>query len=170
MEMLQTALVWVLGIIGGLSLTGIIIIIVHALIKGLINRIIMKFNVEKMFEACLNKQMEKIKSVSFSQNIQPIVMSEMVKLKEELKEQLSKEIRITQKKYDNLMLVLEKFYAYFDDALVSDVKKQELKEAIELAKKEISTPEVIEVKEIVIEEPKEKKEPKEQSKATKIER
>lgn len=168
--MLQTALVWVLGIIGGLSLTGIIVIILHALIKGLINRIIMKFNVEKMFEACLNKAMEKIKSVSFTQNIQPIVMSEMVKLKEELKEQLSKEIRITQKKYDNLMLVLEKFYAYFDDALVSDVKKQELKEAIELAKKDISAPEVIEVKEIVIEEPKEKKEPKEQSKVTKIER
>ena len=56
---------------------------------------------------------------------------------------------------DNIPLaVLEKFYAYFDDSLVSENKKQELRQALDEAKNKPVETQNIKVDEIVEEEAK----------------
>lgn len=168
MEFLNEIWLWILGILGGVSYTGIIAAVIYGCLKGGFNRTLQKMNIEKINENLANKQMERIKQVSFKQNIQPIVESELKKVTETANEYIKKQLEEVQKKYDNVIAVLEKFYAYFDDSLVSDSKKQDLKQALQDAKTETSTPNEIEVSQVVIEEPKEEK--KEKIKKTKIER
>ena len=168
MEILNNIWVWLVGILSGVSFTGIVAAVIYGCLKGGFNRTLQKINIEKIVEGVVNKQMERIKKVSFTQNIQPLVESELLKVYEKTNETVVKELQKTQEKYDKLVNVLEKFYAYFDDSLVSDSKKQELKEALDTAKTE--KPKDIEIKEIEIEELEENKEQKEKTKKTKIER
>lgn len=168
MEFLNEIWMWIVGILGGVSYTGIVSAVIYGCLKGGFNKTLQKMNIEKINENLANKQMERIKQVSFKQNIQPIVESELKKVTETANEYIKKQLEEVQKKYDNVIAVLEKFYAYFDDSLVSDSKKQDLKQALQDAKTETSTPNEIEVSQVVIEEPKEEK--KEKIKNTKIER
>lgn len=170
MEILSNIWVWIVGALSGISVAGIVAAITYGCIKGLCNRTTQRINIEKINENIANKQMERIKKVSFTQNIQPLVESELKKITEMSNEYIKKYMEETQKKYDNLIAVLEKFYAYFDDSLVSDTKKKELKDALENAKADVSKPNEVEVKEIVIDEPVENEQPKEKTKKTKIER
>ena len=170
MEFLSNIGMWIVGALGGLTITGIISAIIYGCLKGAFNRALQKMNIEKINENLANKQMERIKKVSFTQNIQPLVETELKKVTEAANEYLKKELIETQKKYDNVIMVLEKFYAYFDDSLVSDVKKEELRKALDDAKNDTSKPNEINVDEIVIEEPKKAVETKETSKKTKIDR
>ena len=157
MEFINNIWIWIGSAIGGISLAGIIAAIVYGCLKGAFNRTISKINLEKTSETIANKQMERIKKVSFSQNIQPIVESELRKITDAANEYIKKELDETQKRYDNVINILEKFYAYFDDSLVSESKKQELKKALEEAKSEVPVSNEIQIKEIVVEEPKKKK-------------
>ena len=170
MEFLSNIGMWIVGALGGLSIAGIISAIIYGCLKGAFNRTLQKMNIEKINENLANKQMERIKKVSFTQNIQPLVETELKKVTEAANEYIKKELIETQKKYDNVIMVLEKFYAYFDDSLVSDVKKEELRKALDDAKNDTSKPNEINVDEIVIEEPKKAVETKETSKKTKIDR
>lgn len=156
MEIFNNVLIWILGAVGGITVGGIVAAIIIGCIKGAFNRAIQKMNVEKVAESVVDKQMDRIKAVSFTQNIQPIAVSELKKVTETANAYLKEQLEATQKQYNQIINVLEKFYAYFDDSLVSDKKKQELKLAIEDAKGTMPNSEIA-VKEIVIEEPKKKK-------------
>lgn len=170
MEFLSNIWLWIVSAIGGLSIAGIITTVIYGTLKGAFNRTIQKMNIEKINENLANKQMERIKKVSFTQNIQPLVETELRKITEAANEYIKKELQETQKKYDNVIAVLEKFYAYFDDSLVSDFKKEELRKALDDAKNDTSKPNEIYVDEIIIEEPKSAVETKEISKKVKINR
>ena len=94
----------------------------------------------------------------------------MKKITEAANEYIKASLAETQKKYDKLIAVLEKFYAYFDDSMVSETKKQELKQALEEAKTEPKSAQSIVVEETISQEQKQAVEPKETAKKNKIER
>ena len=169
-DFLSNVGVQLVAFFSGLSLTTIVALVIYFCIKGAWDKTLKKVNLEKFSEDLANKQTERIKEVSFKQNIQPIVESELKRITENYDNRLLEELTKTQEKYNNLILVLEKFYAYFEDSLVSESKKEELKEAIENAKEEAPISNETETEEIIIDEPKTAPEPKEKPKKAKIER
>lgn len=79
--------------------------------------------------------LEKIKNISFEQDIQPIVQSELKKVTEEANTYLKQQLKETQEGYNKLLNCVEKLAMYFDNSIgVSDEAKAELKNAIELAR------------------------------------
>ena len=170
MEILQNIWVQVLALLGGVSFTTVVALVIYFCVKGAFDKAIKKANLQKFSEDLANKQTDRIKNISFRHSIQPIVESELKKITENANQYLLKALVEMEKKYDSLLNVLEKFYAYFDDSLVSETKKQELKEAIENAKEKAPISNETETKEIIIEEPKETPVEKNEIKKSKIER
>ena len=171
MEIFNEIWVWLVAALGGISLTSVITAVITGCLKGAFNKTISKINVEKIADDATNKGIEKVKKISFEQSIQPIVESELKKITEAANEYIKASLAETQKKYDKLIAVLEKFYAYFDDSMVSETKKQELKQALEEAKTEPKSAQGVVVEEIVEPTTKQAVEPKTERKSTtKVER
>ena len=166
MEIFNEIWVWLVAALGGISMTSIITAVIIGCLKGAFNKTISKINVEKIADDATNKGIEKVKKISFEQSIQPVVESELKKITETANEYIKWAIKETQKKYDNLIAILEKFYAYFDDSMVSETKKQELKQAINEAKNQPITAQNIILEETNIQEQKQAIEPKEMAKET----
>ena len=170
MEIFNEIWIWLVTALGGISMTSIITAVIIGCLKGAFNKIISKINVEKIADDATNKGIEKVKKISFEQSIQPIVESELKKITEAANEYIKTSLVETQKRYDKLIAVLEKFYAYFDDSMVSETKKQELKQALEEAKTEPKSAQSVVVEETISKEQKQDVEPKETAKKNKIER
>ena len=137
MEILNQIWVWIGTAIGGISLAGIISAIIYGSLKGAFNRTISKINVQKIAEQATEKGVDKVKKISFTHSIQPIVESELKKINEYYVEVLKIYMEETAKKYDNVIKVLEKLSAYFDNSIgVNETAKQELKQVIAEAKNE----------------------------------
>ena len=171
MEIFNEIWIWLVTALGGISITSIIAAVIISCLKGAFNKTISKINVEKIADDATNKGIEKVKKISFEQSIQPIVESELKKITEAANEYIKASLVETQKRYDKLIAVLEKFYAYFDDSLVSETKKQELKQALEEAKTEPKSAQGVVVEEMVEPITKQAVEPKTERKSTtKVER
>lgn len=133
--------------IGGVSLLAIIGTVIWFTLKAAFNRTIRKINIEKIVDVAVDKAVDRIKKVSFSHNIQPIVLSEVKKLGEEIRAEVENqyaEIKDFQRKQ---VAIAEKQALYFDDSIISDDKKKALKDAIADAMCE-----PVEVKSVVVEE------------------
>jgi mRNA-degrading endonuclease RelE of RelBE toxin-antitoxin system len=172
MEIFNQIWVWIGTALGGISLAGIISTIIYGCLKGAFNRTIAKINVQKIADQATEKGVEKVKKVSFSHTIQPLVESELKKLNEHYVEVLKVYMESVAKKYDNLVLVLEKLSAYFDNSIgVNETAKQELKQVLAEAKNEQISAESVVVEEIIEQTPIQVAEPKETAKLnTKVER
>lgn len=128
--------------LAGISLSSIFGAIIYGSLRGAFNKTISKLNVEKISENATEKGIEKIKRVSFTHSIQPLVESRLEKISEKAEEISKAELVKMEKKYDNIVLVLEKFAAYFDNSIgVSENSKLELRSALNLAK---NTPNLVE--------------------------
>ena len=137
MEILNQVWVWLVSAIGGISLAGIITAIIYGSLKGAFNRAISKINVQKISEQATEKGVERVKKITFTHSIQPIVESELKKVNEYSVEILKTYMEETAKKYENVLNVLDKLSAYFDNSIgVSENAKNELKQAIAEAKNE----------------------------------
>lgn len=137
MEILNQIWVWIGTAVGGISLAGIISAIIYGSLKGAFNRTISKINVQKIAEQATEKGVDKVKKISFTHSIQPIVESELKKVNEYYVEVLKIYMEETAKRYDNVIKVLEKLSAYFDNSIgVNETAKQELKQVIAEAKNE----------------------------------
>lgn len=94
-----------------------------------------------------------IQNITFEQNIQPLVKSELKKVTEEANEYVKQQLKETQEGYNKLLNCLEKLSAYFDNSIgVSDEAKAELKQAIEEAKVPAEPTNTFETKVVVEEE------------------
>lgn len=94
-----------------------------------------------------------IKNITFEQDIQPLVKSELKKVTEEANEYVKQQLKETQEGYNKLLNCLEKLSAYFDNSIgVSDEAKAELKQAIEEAKVPAEPANTFETKVVVEEE------------------
>ena len=172
MEFLNEIWVWIMSAIGGVSLSAIISAIIYGCLKGAFNKTISKINVESIADKATEKGVERVKKVSFTHNIQPLVESELKKVNEHSVEVLKKELADVQTKYDNVIDILDKLACYFDNSIgVAEEKKAELKQAIAKAQNKPMVAESVVVDEIVEPTQKQAVEPKiERNSTTKVER
>ena len=172
MEFLNEIWVWIMSAIGGLSLSAIISAIIYGCLKGAFNKTISKINVESIADKATEKGVERVKKVSFTHNIQPLVESELKKVNEHSVEVLKKELADVQTKYDNVIDILDKLACYFDNSIgVAEEKKAELKQAIAKAQNKPMVAESVVVDEIVEPTQKQAVEPKtDRNSTTKVER
>ena len=172
MEFLNEIWVWIMSAIGGLSLSAIISSIIYGCLKGAFNKTISKINVESIADKATEKGIERVKKVSFTHNIQPLVESGLEKVNEKAVETLREELVKLDNKYNNIINILEKQAAYFDNSIgVPEEKKAELKQAIVEAQNKPVVAESVVIDEIVIPSTKQAVEPKiERNSATKVER
>ena len=93
------------------------------------------FKSSQIVELSVNQGIDRLKSIQLSQNIQPIVESEIMKAYEVAFKGLHDELELTRKRYADLVNCFEKLAVYFDCAYgVSDEAKQEFQDAVEQAK------------------------------------
>lgn len=172
MEILNSIWVWILSILGGVSITTILTFVIRITLTNSFKKTIAKIDVEKIAEKATDKGVAKVKKISFNHNIQPLVESELVKINEKSTEVLKKELADVQKKYDNLIVIMEKLSAYFDNSIgVAEEKKADLKQAIANAKNDTITAESVIIDEFVDEDVKSVAEPEKPTKTNiKVER
>ena len=143
--------------LAGVSVSGIIAAVIYGCLKGSFNktidRTVGQIDVSKIAKKTgdevsaemLPQLLNKIQNVSFTQTIQPIVESELKKVTETANEYIKKALEKTDKRYAQLVSVMEALAHYFDNSIgVPDEAKQRLKAAIELAKDAQNAPESVE--------------------------
>lgn len=133
--------------IGGTTIGAIIISVIYMSLKSAFNKTIAKINVEKIAEKATDKGIERVKKITFSHNIQPLVESGLEKVNEKVNEKVDKKFANMELKQDRIIDCIEKLAAYFDDSIVPDEKKKDLKDALERAKEEVVTVESVVVEE-----------------------
>ena len=141
-EVFSQAWTYIAGVIGGIGggafLSWIFsLIIAHSNKKNAkaILEALEAFKSSQLVELSIDKGIDRIKEIQLSQNIQPIVQSEIVKAYETAFTGLNAEMELTRKRYNDLVNCFEKLAEYFEYSYgVSDETKQELKDAIEQAK------------------------------------
>ena len=137
MEILNEIWVWIVSALGGVSLAGVISAAIYGCLKGAFSKTISKIDVEKIAKDATDKGIDKVKAVSFSHSIQPLVESELKKINEMSVEVVKKELNEVKAEYKTLINIVKKLSAYFDNSIgVSDTAKQELKQAIAEAENE----------------------------------
>lgn len=137
MEILNEIWVWIVSALGGVSLAGVISAAIYGCLKGAFSKTISKIDVEKIAKDATDKGIDKVKAVSFSHSIQPLVESELKKINELSVEVVKKELNEVKAEYKTLINIIKKLSAYFDNSIgVSDTAKQELKQAIAEAENE----------------------------------
>lgn len=137
MEILNEIWVWIVSALGGVSLAGVISAAIYGCLKGAFSKTISKIDVEKIAKDATDKGIDKVKAVSFSHSIQPLVESELKKINEMSVEVVKKELNEVKAEYRTLINIIKKLSAYFDNSIgVSDTAKQELKQAIAEAENE----------------------------------
>lgn len=165
METLDLIWAYALTALGGISMTGILAAIIYGCLKGAFSKTVSKIDVEKIANKATEKGIERVKKVSFTHNIQPLVESELSKINEKSVEVLKDSLKEVNDNYNKIINILEGLAMYFDNSIgVSEEKKAALKEIIANAKKEPITAESVVSDEIIIEDEKKsaeaKKEPK----------
>lgn len=150
METLNTIWNSIAPYVAILASSGVLSTIICGVLKGAFNKTINKINVEKISEMATDKGIEKIKSVSFKQSIQPLVESELKKFYEQAVSYTENTMGQTNQ---NLLMVVGMFEAlagYFDNSIgVSEEAKEKLKEAINLAKSSLSAQEITKTEEVI---------------------
>ena len=137
MEILNEIWVWIVSALGGVSLAGVISAAIYGCLKGAFSKTISKINVEKIAKDATEKGIDKVKAVTISHSIQPLVESELKKINELSVEVVKKELSEVKAEYRTLINIIKKLSAYFDNSIgVSDTAKQELKQAIAEAENE----------------------------------
>ena len=122
------------GTLGGTILVSVVLILRAAICKK-IDGVKESVNNKVIANDVSKDLLEKIKNISFEQNIQPLVESELKKVTEEANTYLKQQLKETQEGYNKLLCCVEKLAAYFDNSIgVSDEAKAELKQAIAEAK------------------------------------
>lgn len=140
MEVLDQIWQYVLPVGGGVTLGAMIIAVIVPIIKGVITKAVSKIDVEKIENTAVDKGLEKIKTVSFKQSIQPLCESELKKVTETANKYIKDQIDTMNENYTKLIVILTKLSAYFDNSIaVTEQAKAELKQALADAQNGIVT-------------------------------
>ena len=134
MEWLNTVWGYVLPIGGGLTVGAIIVGVLSALFKGWTTKFTQKIDLAAIEKKAVDQGIEKIKNISFTQTIQPVVESGLQKVLEKAQEYINAALSVTDERYMQLILIMQKFACYFDNAVgvpqqVKDGLKAALNEA-----------------------------------------
>lgn len=136
-EILNQAWVWVTSIVGSISLSTILSFFIALINSNRIKKAIASYRAGEVAELATDKGIERIKSMTFSHDIQPLVESELEKINEHSVKVLKAELNVVKEQYAHLVGVLEALAKYFENAYgVSDETKAELKAKVEEAKED----------------------------------
>lgn len=130
METLSTIWGYVLPIGGGITLGAIVIAIATILVKGILEKVVARIDIDKTEEKAVAAGIEKLKTVSFKQSIEPIVKSRLEGVCETVLDNVDEKLDIVDDRYAKLVNVLTKLAAYFDNSLVPEETKADLRAAI----------------------------------------
>lgn len=136
LEALDNLWVWLLSAVGGVSIGTILAFIIKITLTRSFTKHTVKATKElqRANEEFETKRLEKIKKVAFTQNIQPVLESGLEKVSEKSQALIKAEIGEIKENQAKIVNILEKLGAYFDNSIISEEKKAEFKEAIELSK------------------------------------
>lgn len=95
---------------------------------------------------------ERIKTLSFKQSIQPLVQSELKKVTERANEYIEGEVVELKASNEQIIAVLAALGAFFDDSIIPDSKKEAFAAAIKAAQSPVTEQEIT-VQEVVEEAP-----------------
>lgn len=150
MDIFNTIWGYVLPIGGGVTIGAILIGIGSIIIKSIVDKTFRKIDIQGIEDKAVEKGVEKIKTYTYKHSIQPLVESELEKVCEKVDNKIEKELEEVNANYKNIINCFEKFANYFDNSIgVPDTKKEELKQAIEKAKKGDLTVETVVIEEEV---------------------
>lgn len=135
--------------IGGTTLGAIVIAIIWRVLTSAFNKLIRKINVDNVVEVAVERAIGRIKKLAFTHDIQPIVLSEVKKMGEEIKADVEKEFTEIKENQRKQVVIAEKQASYFEDSIVSDDKKKALKDAIADAKQDSVVVESVVVEETI---------------------
>lgn len=138
MEIINSIHVWIMSAVGGVTLAGLISACIYGALKGAFSKTIGKINVAKIADQATDKGIDKIKKITFTHNIQPLVESGLEKVNEKSMALVEKELKEVKEQYNHLINIIDKLAKYFDNSIgVEQDKKDALHEAVEQAKKPI---------------------------------
>lgn len=121
--------------LGGITLGGVISCIFYAILRSAFDKTINRIDVKKISDTATEKGVEKIKDVTFTHSIQPIVESRLQEIDERTAKMYRQKLSEVQKTYMQLIEIMDKFSAYFNNSIgVAEEDKKALREAIEKAK------------------------------------
>lgn len=107
---------------------------------------------QKLSETEANKGIDKIKTITYKHDIQPIVESELKKINEYSVEVLKKELLVVKLQYDQLIHIVKALSHYFDNAYgINEDAREELNQYLDEAEKAITPTQSAETQ-VIIEE------------------
>lgn len=151
-KILQFVVLFLGSAVGSAIVSGI----VGGFVKGKVESKIGNKAIKDAAREIMQEMMAEIKTVTFKQNIQPIVNSELEKVTEKVDSHLLKETQEQKGLMVKIIKILEKFIAYFDYSIgVPEKVKEEAKQALAEAQVENVVVENEEFEVQVVDEPKE---------------
>ena len=131
------------GVTIGAIVVFIGVILLKAIFSKIVNNLVGGIDYKKIAENATKKGIETLKTVHFTQNIEPLAKSELLKISEQANAMWEKRAMFYEEKWDKAIKVLEIFTEYFDNSVgVPAEKKAELKLAFaEIKKKDLSVEE-----------------------------
>lgn len=136
MEILEKIWNYALPIGGGITVGAIVIVVLTFLFKnvlgGQLTKKLNEIDVAAIEKKAVDTGVSRLKEMSFTQSIEPLVKSELIKYTEIANGYLKEDIAVMQAQIGQLLSVLKALAAYFDNSIgVSDEAKAALKETIE---------------------------------------
>lgn len=147
--------------LAGITLGGIVSCVFFCLFRFGFNKALNKVDQEKMVNSAIEGAKENIKQTTFKVDIQPVVLSEVVKATETMTTLITKTTEESNKaikeQLDKLTAVVVALGDYFDDSIgVSEAKKAFYHEAVEKLEETTSAVSTdVEVQQVVVESAKE---------------
>lgn len=134
METLNMIWNYVLPVGGGVAVSAILTFLVTTVVKAAANKVFGKIDVEEIEKKAVEKGVEKVKTISFKQSLEPLAKSELRKIAETVLDVVDDKIESMSEQYYSMLNVLSVLASYFDTSVaVPDEKKQALHEAIKNA-------------------------------------
>lgn len=146
-EIFSNVWTWIAGVIGMIGVPTITGIIAAFSAMARQRKITQNYydSVENLVDKATNAGIDRIKNITFKNDIQPLVESELKKVYEYSIAVLETSLKAVQGQYGHVVEVLEALSKYFDNSIgVSDEAKAELKQAIEEAKNQATVTEPVE--------------------------
>lgn len=143
-EIFTQILNYVIPIGGGITVGAVLLAIGTAIFKGIGSKLVAKLDVQKIEDKAVEKGVDKIKKISFSHSIQPLVKSELQKVVEVVDQDVQEQLKEVNANYLKLVNAIECLAKYFDNSIgVSEEAKENLHKAIAECKGEMATEQII---------------------------
>lgn len=141
--------------IAGITIGGIVSCVFFCLFKFSFTKLLKKVDENKMKNEAVEAAKKEVKETTFKVNIQPIVISEVKKVCEEIKSDVNTKLVKSNEDIDKRLSKLENVVValgnYFDDSIgVSESKKQAFHQAVEELSTKEETPNIVVVEQLEV--------------------